>query len=274
MAIKSILVAYSGDANGSSGLQLGLSLAKRHDAYLTGAVWHGPSKIESRHRIHMTTEILEMLARREAEVSVEIREGFAARIAKEGDPNRSAFLELSGSGEYSLSEIARGYDILVMGSRAAALGREIITSRPDVMALRTGRPVLLAPHESKAEFSGKQAVFAWDGKRAAARAMLDALALLDKGAGVTVLSVGSKPATMAGDDIVALLRKHDIDATELVRETGRKRVSETILDVCAEQGAGLLIMGAYEHSKFSEDILGGVTQDILERANLPVLMSH
>jgi nucleotide-binding universal stress UspA family protein len=33
-------------------------------------------------------------------------------------------------------------------------------------------------------------------------------------------------------------------------------------------------MGAYEHSKFSEDLLGGVTQDILERARLPILMSH
>ena len=33
-------------------------------------------------------------------------------------------------------------------------------------------------------------------------------------------------------------------------------------------------MGAYEHSKFSEDLLGGVTRDILENATLPVLMSH
>lgn len=274
MVIKNILVAYSGDAEGSSGLQLGLSLAKQHGAYLTGAVWHGPSKIESRHRIHMTKEILEMLARREAEVSIEMREGFATLIAAEGDPERSTFLELSGSGEYSLSETARGYDILVMGSRTAALGREIIASRPDVMALRTGRPVLLAPHKYATAFKSSEAVFAWDGKRAAARAMLDALPLLDEGAKVTVLSIGSKPATGAGDSILTLLRKHGMDAEEVVQSAGRKKVSEAILDVCAEQGAGLLIMGAYEHSKFSEDILGGVTQDILEGAKLPVLMSH
>jgi nucleotide-binding universal stress UspA family protein len=274
MAIKSILVSYSGDANGSRGLQLGLSLAKKHGAYLTGAVWHGPSKIESRHRIHMTTEILEMLARREAEVSVEMREGFAARIAQEGDPERSTFLELSGSGEYSLSETARGYDLLVMGSRAAALGREIIASRPDVMALRSGRPVLLAPHNYRTAFKSDSAVFAWDGKRAAARAVLDALPLLDKGAKINVLTVGSKPAKGAGDDIVSLLRKHDFDVSELVQSAGRNKVSDTILRACAEQGAGLLIMGAYEHSKFSEDMLGGVTQDILENADLPVLMSH
>ena len=39
-------------------------------------------------------------------------------------------------------------------------------------------------------------------------------------------------------------------------------------------GAGILVMGAYEHSKFSEDLLGGVTRDILENADLPLLMSH
>lgn len=48
----------------------------------------------------------------------------------------------------------------------------------------------------------------------------------------------------------------------------------TILDACTELGAGLLIMGAYEHSKFSEDLLGGATRDILSDARLPVLMSH
>ena len=51
-------------------------------------------------------------------------------------------------------------------------------------------------------------------------------------------------------------------------------IGATILDACDETGAGLLIMGAYEHSKFSEDLLGGVTRDILEKAQLPVLMSH
>jgi nucleotide-binding universal stress UspA family protein len=33
-------------------------------------------------------------------------------------------------------------------------------------------------------------------------------------------------------------------------------------------------MGAYEHSKFSEDLWGGVTRDILVDAHLPVMMSH
>jgi Universal stress protein UspA and related nucleotide-binding proteins len=33
-------------------------------------------------------------------------------------------------------------------------------------------------------------------------------------------------------------------------------------------------MGAYEHSKFSEDILGGTTHDVLARTPLPVFMAH
>ena len=33
-------------------------------------------------------------------------------------------------------------------------------------------------------------------------------------------------------------------------------------------------MGAYGHSRFREAILGGATREMLENAQVPVLMSH
>jgi nucleotide-binding universal stress UspA family protein len=36
----------------------------------------------------------------------------------------------------------------------------------------------------------------------------------------------------------------------------------------------LLVMGAYEHSKFREDFLGGVTATVLREIEIPVLLSH
>jgi len=70
------------------------------------------------------------------------------------------------------------------------------------------------------------------------------------------------------------LRRHGIEAEAMVRPADRGGVARTLMEVCQEVGAGLLVMGAYEHSKFSEDILGGVTRDIFDEAPLPVLMSH
>jgi nucleotide-binding universal stress UspA family protein len=88
-----------------------------------------------------------------------------------------------------------------------------------------------------------------------------------------VLTVGEEPRRHPGDDVMALLGRHCIAARRLVRPPSRG-TSATILATAAEVGADLLVMGAYEHSKFSEDFLGGVTQDILTGAGLPVLMSH
>lgn len=39
-------------------------------------------------------------------------------------------------------------------------------------------------------------------------------------------------------------------------------------------GAGLLIMGAFGHSRAREFILGGATRGVLDELRLPVLLSH
>ena len=274
MAIKSILAAYSGDARVSSGLSLAMALGKQYDAHVTGVVWRGPSFATSRQWTYMTKDIMEMLTARESEAMVEIRADFEARIAAEGDPSRSDFIDLANRSEFSLAECARGYDLVVMGSRAAAFGREYRTSRPDVVALWSGRPVILVPHDYTVQSLGESALFAWDGKRAAARALADAMRILQTMARVTVLTIGTEIPRGPGDDIVELLLKHGIKAEGVTRPAGRGGIAATILDACHEHRAGLLVMGAYEHSKFSEDILGGVTQTILHDARIPVLMSH
>ncbi|MCA3266502.1 MAG: universal stress protein, partial [Azospirillum sp.] len=39
-------------------------------------------------------------------------------------------------------------------------------------------------------------------------------------------------------------------------------------------GCGLLIMGAYTHSRLRQLVFGGVTRHVLQNADLPVLMAH
>jgi len=35
-----------------------------------------------------------------------------------------------------------------------------------------------------------------------------------------------------------------------------------------------LAMGAYEHAKLAEDLFGGVTNTVLKKSKVPVLLSH
>jgi nucleotide-binding universal stress UspA family protein len=275
MPIRSILAAFSGDAASCSALHLALCLQRRHGAHVTGVVWHGPVPLESRHRAFLSRDVASMLTGREDEAAARIRADFEARVAAAGDPARAGFIDLHEMETFSLPRQARAHDLVVMTRHAAEVGREHAEVRPDVVALRGGRPVITVPDA----FSGDvpaHVLLAWDGKRAATRALGDLLHVLGGAERVTVLTVARTPDPKpeAGDDVIAHLARHGVTAEWLHRDPGRKRITRVLLDVCAEVGADMLAMGAYEHSKFTEDLLGGVTRDILTDAQLPVMMSH
>ena len=70
------------------------------------------------------------------------------------------------------------------------------------------------------------------------------------------------------------LSRHGLNVDLKNQPKGGLAISDIILNSCAESDVGLLVMGAYEHSRFSEMLLGGVTRDVLAQTHIPVLMSH
>ncbi len=53
-----------------------------------------------------------------------------------------------------------------------------------------------------------------------------------------------------------------------------RSVGRVLLDDAKEAEADLLVMGAYSHSRWRERILGGVTKNVIEHAELPVFLTH
>jgi nucleotide-binding universal stress UspA family protein len=275
MPLRSVLAAFSGDPASCKALEMALHLQRRDGAQVTGVVWHGRLPVESRHRAFMSRGVAEMLAGREDEAARAIRADFEARVAASGDPARATFIDLHEMEDISLPERARAYDLVVMTRRAAEVGHEHAGVRPDVIALHSGRPIVTVSDD----YAGKlpeHVLLAWDGKRAAARALGDLVHVFGGVTRATVLTVSSGPEAPpeAGDDVIGLLARHGIEGRRIYREAPRQGITRAILDACAETRADMLVMGAYEHSKFSEDLWGGVTRDILVDAHLPVLMSH
>ena len=275
MPLKSILAAFSGDPASCSALEFALGLHRRHGAQLTGMVWHGPLPLEGRHRAFLSRDVSTMLSSRDDEASLRARTEFEARVAQTGDPARASFIDLHEVETFSLPQQARAHDLVVMTRHAAEVGREHAEVRPDVVALRSGRPVITVPDDFSGALPSHVAV-AWDGKRAATRALGDLVHVLGGAERLTLITVGrgAEPPCGPGDGIATLLGRHGLTADRLMRPAGRQRINRTLLEACAEIGADMLVMGAYEHSKFTEDLLGGVTRDILTDARLPVMMSH
>ncbi|MGM0586246.1 MAG: universal stress protein [Pseudomonadota bacterium] len=278
MAIRNILVSYNGLAASDSALGVAMLMARKHDAHLTGVVSHGPSRISAALGPWITADLMEQVVASERERREEIAKRFresTLELEKER-PGKVHFLDLAGDADESLMEAARVYDVVVMGRHESSPDVEHLAPHADVVALRSGRPVLIVPKGYRTDRLGERAVLAWDGGRAAARAMSDAMGILEGLHHVTVTTVGESEAAQRheGRDVVAHLARHGVQTDWLQVKKPKGGVPAALLNAVEDRAAGLLVMGAYEHSKFSEDLIGGTTRAILAEAKVPVLMAH
>ena len=150
---------------------------------------------------------------------------------------------------------------------------------PIVWRWRVGRPVLIIPNTGAHAGVGEKVLIAWNARREAARAVFDALPILQRAKEVKVVWVNPQSEhELARDipaaDICAALARHGVkcQATEQVKP--RAGVGETLLACAKDMDADLLIMGFYGHTRLREFVFGGASRHILTRMQVPVLMSH
>lgn len=140
----------------------------------------------------------------------------------------------------------------------------------------SGRPTILVPPSARAA-ALKHIAIAWDGGRVAARALGDALALLAEGGRVSVLTVqDEKPlsgSNLAGT-LASSLENRGIRAKPITITLGERSVDEALQDAALTEGAQILAMGGFGHSRIRDFILGGATRGIFTQVRLPVLLSH
>lgn len=144
-----------------------------------------------------------------------------------------------------------------------------------------GVPVILVPASVRVAAVNHIAV-AWDGSRVAARALCDALPLLDAGGQVTVVTVqgekplGEKPlgATGLAEALVASLERRGYAAKAANIGLDGRPIATALQETALSSGAQLLAMGGFGHSRLRDFILGGATKGVFADLQLAVLMAH
>ena len=272
MTTRNILCAYSGEEARLSGLRYAIKIAQHHQGWLTGVIPHSTPILQTRFGGQLPQDVIRQVVEADRERVERMGARFYLEVERAGLRDRSDFVELADDGSFVLSEFARSFDLIVTGVQTRDSGDIHLAANPDTLALRSGRPVLIVPNDYKSTGLAKHAVVAWDGKRSAARALGDAMPILEEKAKVTILTVGSKPP-QGMEQLLLNLKRHGIDASHVQRPR-KKSVGQTVLATVDELGAELIVMGAYEHSKFSHDFFGGVTTDVMQDSPVPVFMSH
>jgi nucleotide-binding universal stress UspA family protein len=170
-------------------------------------------------------------------------------------------------------EHARCADLIIAGQSDPTWDFSLMLDFPERLALESGRPVLVVPHAGHYRELGRNVVIAWKSVREAARAAFDALPLLKDAEQVYILEVKQSAAT-PDTSIAAALARHGIKPFLRSTVEPDSRVGEEIRSLLADEGADLLVMGAYGHSRVREYVLGGATRHIARNMTVPTLWSH
>ena len=179
--------------------------------------------------------------------------------------------------DYIVQE-ARAADLLITGPdtgwSAFDTSRRIVVS--DVV-LRIGRPVLIVPH-TVGEMRWDSVVIGWKETREARRVVLDALPLLKQASCVSIVEIVNGEENVAGArkrlaDVVEWLGRHGVSSQDLALVSTGDDAAQ-LQQIAKDKEAGLVVAGAYGHSRLREWVLGGVTRDLLSNSGLCSLVSH
>jgi nucleotide-binding universal stress UspA family protein len=142
----------------------------------------------------------------------------------------------------------------------------------------SGRPTLVLPVTSPARpFELGTVVVAWDFSRTAARAVSDALPLLERAKNVRIVVVRNEKdfdTKHSAEELAKNLARHRIEVALDKVDAGGRKIGEVLEAYTNAQKADVLVMGAYGHSRWREFVLGGATKSLLSKPPLPILFSH
>ena len=290
MTIRRILVPIRGDGKGEGVLNHAVSLARRFKAHVD--VLHCRPRPEDMLPFGVSVpamlrkEILASAGTVADQEERKVRDLFDAYCER----NDLTLVDGPSGPEDRLSlswreELGKQAAVIAVHGRLADL---IAVARPDrernlglntleAALLETGKPVLLCPPRpvAAAETVGRHVAVAWNGSCEAARAVTIGLPVLAAAESVTIVALADGAQKPLGPEALKdYLASHGIAAGIETEKSKATAVGGALLKIAHASGADLLLMGAYGQSRRRELIMGGVTQHIVEHADLPVLLTH
>jgi nucleotide-binding universal stress UspA family protein len=171
---------------------------------------------------------------------------------------------------------ARAADLVIVGSYGqgrAPRGHVNIGE----LVLRAGRPVLIVPSEIEwIKFNNM--VIAWKDTREARRAVNDALPLLHNAKEVAVVELvehetDRRDAKSRVDDVAAWLVRRGINAATIATKA-LIGVADQLAVIAQDEGADIIVAGAYGHTRLQEWAFGGMTSALITQQKRCVLLSY
>ena len=276
MALKDILVVVDNTKAAAKRIDYAAGLAIKHDAHLTGLYVKSPPQVPAFVMANMPAEVKELQQKMLDDLADEARRLFDGATGRAGYADRSQWQIARGDAEMAAELLVRYSDLVIAGQPDPDDDDRLGLIRPHDLILGGGRPVMLVPYAYTPGRFGERVLVAWNGSRESARAVADAIPLLEAADHVTVLAINPSPelGDEPGADITLHLARHGIKAEASHMYVDDLDVSDALLNRTADLSIDTIVMGAYGRPRLRELVLGSLTSHMLEHMTVPVLMSH
>jgi nucleotide-binding universal stress UspA family protein len=276
--IKDIVVCLSAGKPRDVAGDFAISVAALFRAHLTAAAFAYEPVISATPFDGVSPNIIEAWRAERRADAEKARKSFDGR-AKAAGLNFDSHTFSGGAADAAegFGVMTRNYDLAIVGQPKPDDDDSVALSLCVETALfDSGRPVLVVPYIQTAGIKLDRVMVCWDGSRNAARAIGDAMPLLERAGQIDVVTVDQteRRKDLRGAQIAEHLARHKLKVELKPIVAPDNDAANVILSQAADSLTDLIVMGAYGHSRLREFILGGATRSILDTMTVPVLMSH
>ncbi len=283
MTIRDMVVLLDNAPPASSGQALGaapalaIDLAQRLGAHVDAVALAIDPIVPGFVVAPLPIEVIERARQQALEAAKSAVDGFDAKARSVGVSCEARIQEiLMGGVPEAFVAGCRTTDLVVVGQDDPDHPEPMRDTMIEAALFDGAATVLIVPYVHTKPLALDRVTIAWDGGRAAARAVHMALPFLEKATKITVLMIGKASSTPGepGADLAVWLSRHGLDVKIECIEAPDISVADALLDHAADKSVDLLVMGGYGHSRVREFLLGGATRGILASMTVPVLMAH
>jgi nucleotide-binding universal stress UspA family protein len=280
MPIKDVLLPLVGESSDAAVAAIDKCVAVAGDFGARITALAIEEDIQVRPQVNVSTD-LDNSAATEALRSVTDAKGllkaFDSAVVRFGVPNEQMLKRLAVADIAAfLAERARLKDLSLVPVKPHVARSEKIIER---LLFASGRPVLMCPEDRAAELrvTFDHVLVAWDHSAPAARAVAEALPMLQAAASVRIITAtdhNTREQRQSGQDLVDHLAQHGVKAAFETVGIDGSSVGMVFAAYLKARAIDLLVMGAYRHSRLNEVVWGGATKTVIGRPPSWVMMSR
>lgn len=278
MGLKTILICLTTPQSAETLMKVAVPMARKHGAHLIGLHTIEALLVYPGIAMHVPEPAFANFNESQKKDSDEIATIFEKHTANEDFISEFRLLRAeSVTATERMIESARAADVIVMAHTDHENERYDQRDAQERMIRESGRPVIVVPADYKGADIGANILLGWSDTREATRAAHDLINVADAGANLTVLRVGktAQDAMTDGDgiDMTEMFARHGLKTTLEHREMMGESIADVLEKTAFEQGADLIVTGAFGHSRTYDFVIGATTHALLRDQTLPVLFS-